>query len=115
MKIVFSKTINSGLARSEFRRLVSDCVKQNLTPNTFKIQNPLQEVSIENTHEINAILHEASSLMIKSTIKYLNKKVKQTLASKNKAFKKLFNNVKTNEKEEILTKITGSFEAFRNI
>ena len=44
--------------------------------------------------------------MIKSTVKYLNKKFMQTLESKNKAFKKLFNNVKSDEREEIQTKIT---------
>ena len=63
--------------------------KVNVTPNTFKIQNPNQEVSPEHTNEINEILHNTAAQMINATIKYLKRKVRQTLNVKNKKCKKM--------------------------
>ena len=82
---------------------LAECVKHNLTPNTFKIQNPLQEVSIEHTNEINEIFQSTSILMIKSTIKYLKKKIKLTCNKKNQALDSLFKNIEAKERKLLLT------------
>ena len=85
---------------------LSNCVQHDLIPNTFKIPNPLQEVSIEHTNEVNKILRNTSTLLVSTTLKFLKNKVKRTLEMKNKAVTKLLDNiVSIKEKIEVEAKL----------
>ena len=59
-------------------KLLSNCVKHTIAPQSFRLKNPIITDSPDHTKDVEEILTNSSMLLIKATIKNLRTKSKKT-------------------------------------